>query len=326
MSLVSCSSSARLPDGADIGPHPILPLARREWIPIIKIAPAVGWQPGATPHAAQGLLIITFATYLDHPRWLLALPSGDVLAVETNAPKRPDDAVGLRGWFMGVAMRRAGATTPSANRITLLRDEDADGIAEHRIFAAGLRNPNGMAWSPGASRLWVVVNERDEIGNDLLPDFLTRVEDGGCYGWPYRYFGPHVDIPVEPGRPDPVSRAITPDNALGAHTTSLGLELDTIGALGEPCVNGMFVGQHGPWNRRPLSGYKVIFIPFIDGHPSGKPIEVLTGFLGHTDQARGRPVGVEIGRTWALLVADDAGNTVSRVTALPQVAVLTIRF
>ena len=425
MSLVnSACSTQRLPDGADIGPHPELPSARREWIPTIKIAPAVGWLPGATPHAAQGLVVNAFATDLDHPRWLLALPSGDVLVAETNAPERPDDAVGLRGWLMGAAMLRAGAATPSANRITLLRDADGDGIAdhrytlleelnspfgmavignelfvavtdavlvfpyragethiestgrrlvdlpagtinhhwtkniiasadgerlyvtvgsnsnvaergmskehgraaiweidtrtgEHRIFAAGIRNPNGLAWSPDASRLWVVVNERDEIGDDLVPDFLTSVEDGGFYGWPYSYYGAHVDARVEPGRPDLVASAITPDYALGAHTASLGLVLDTIGALGEPFVDGMFVGQHGSWNRRPLSGYKVIFVPFIDGHPSGKPIDVLTGFLDHADQARGRPVGVEMDRTGALLVADDVGNTVWRVTASP---------
>jgi len=185
----------------------------------------------------------------------------------------------------------------------------------HRIFASGLRNPVGMAWEPDSGALWTAVNERDELGSDLVPDYMTSLRDGGFYGWPYSYFGQHVDSRVSPQRPDLVARAIVPDYALGAHTASLGLASGAGNTLPAAFANGMFVGQHGSWNRRPQSGYKVIFVPFANGQPAGAPLDVLTGFLSEDGKAYGRPVGVAIDRHGALLVADDVGNVVWRVTA-----------
>lgn len=185
----------------------------------------------------------------------------------------------------------------------------------HRVFASGLRNPNGMGWQPMTGVLWTVVNERDGLGSDLVPDYLTSVEDGGCYGWPYSYFGDHVDERVQPPRPDLVAQAIVPDYALGAHTASLGLTFAEGNSLPPVFARGAFVGQHGSWNRDPHSGYKVIFVPFENGQPAGEPVDVLTGFLSDDETALGRPVGVVIDGQGALLVADDVGNKVWRVTA-----------
>jgi glucose/arabinose dehydrogenase len=185
----------------------------------------------------------------------------------------------------------------------------------YRVFASGLRNPNGMAWEPTTSVLWTTVNERDELGNNLVPDYLTSVREGGFYGWPYSYFGQHVDERVKPPRPDLVATALVPDYALGAHTASLGLAYSATNALPAPLANGMFVGQHGSWNRNPPSGYKVIFVPFQGGRPAGDPVDVLTGFLNTKGEAHGRPVGVAFDTRGALLVADDVGNAVWRVTA-----------
>lgn len=184
----------------------------------------------------------------------------------------------------------------------------------HRIFASGLRNPNGLAWQPDSGALWTTVNERDEIGSDLVPDYMTSVKDGGFYGWPYSYYGAHVDVRVRPQRPDLVAKALVPDYALGAHTASLGLAFFHGTTLTAAFANGAFIGQHGSWNRNPPSGYKVIFVPFRNGHPSGPPSDVLTGFLSANGDAQGRPVGVAIDSTGALLVADDVGNTVWRVS------------
>jgi glucose/arabinose dehydrogenase len=184
-----------------------------------------------------------------------------------------------------------------------------------RVFASGLRNPNGPAWQPQSGALWVVVNERDELGNDLVPDYMTSVKDGGFYGWPYSYYGQHVDARVEPQRPDLVAKAIAPDYALGAHTASLGLAFNTGNLFPPDMANGAFIGQHGSWNRKPRAGYKVIFVPFANGKPSGQPRDILTGFLNADGEAQGRPVGVAIDKSGALLVADDVGNTVWRVTA-----------
>ncbi|HUF82726.1 MAG TPA: sorbosone dehydrogenase family protein [Burkholderiales bacterium] len=183
-----------------------------------------------------------------------------------------------------------------------------------RLFATGLRNPNGMAWEPATGALWTVVNERDEIGSDLVPDYLTSVKEGAFYGWPYSYFGQHVDERAQPPRPDLVAQAVKPDYALGAHVAPLGLAASEGSMLPAPFANGMFVGQHGSWNRRPPSGYNVIFIPFSGGRPSGPPVDVLTGFLSPDGEAYGRPVGVAIDKRGALLVADDVGNVVWRVT------------
>jgi len=185
----------------------------------------------------------------------------------------------------------------------------------HRIFASGLRNPNGLAWEPVSGALWTVVNERDELGSDLVPDYLTSVRDGGFYGWPYSYYGQHVDARVTPQRPELVAQAIAPDYALGPHTASLGLVSSIGTTLPAPFSNGMYIGQHGSWNRRPHSGYKVIFVPFEGGKPSGAPVDVLTGFLSEEGNAYGRPVGVALDKQGALLVADDVGNVVWRVSA-----------
>jgi glucose/arabinose dehydrogenase len=184
---------------------------------------------------------------------------------------------------------------------------------QSRVFAGGLRNPVGMAWNPQNGELWAVVNERDEIGSDLVPDYLTSVKEGGFYGWPYSYFGQHVDTRVKPERPELVAKAIAPDYALGNHVAALGLTFSSGDALPEAYRNGAFVGLHGSWNRKPHSGYKVIFVPFTNGRPSGNPLDVLTGFLSQDGDARGRPVGVEIDRRGALLVADDVGNVVWRL-------------
>ena len=186
---------------------------------------------------------------------------------------------------------------------------------QHRIFATGIRNPNGMAWEPSSGVLWTVANERDEIGSDLVPDYLTSVRDGGFYGWPYSYYGSNVDVRVDPPRPDLVAKAIVPDYALGPHTASLGLAHSAGNGLPSTFANGMFVGQHGSWNRRPHSGYKVVFVPFDGARPAAlQPVDVLTGFLSEGGDAYGRPVGVALDRRGALLVADDVGNVIWRVT------------
>jgi glucose/arabinose dehydrogenase len=422
--LAGCGDVATLPVSAGMGPRPQLPPPRKDLIPTVHIAPAKGWTAGDKPVAAPGLVVSAYATGLDHPRWLAVLPNGDVLVAETNAPSKPEDAKGLRGWVMKQVMQRAGAATPSADRITLLRGVGPDGSAatrsvflEHlhspfgmalvgsdlyvansdaivrfpyvagathidaapttvialpagpinhhwtksviasvdgsklyatvgsnsnvgengiaaeegraaiweidpksgtgRVFASGLRNPNGMAWTADRT-LWTVVNERDEIGSDLVPDYLASVHDGAFYGWPYSYYGQHVDERVQPQRPDLVARAVVPDYALGPHTASLGLASAAGAALPAPFGEGMFIGQHGSWNRKPHSGYKVIFIPFAGARPAGEAIDVLTGFLTDDGNAKGRPVGVAIDKTGALLVADDVGNTVWRVTAAPR--------
>ena len=184
----------------------------------------------------------------------------------------------------------------------------------YRIFASGLRNANGMAIEPKTGKLWTVVNERDEIGDNVPPDYLTSVQDGGFYGWPYSYWGTNVDERVQPQQIDLVRKAIVPDYALGSHTASLGLAYSDQNALPGAFHSGMFIGQHGSWNRSELSGYKVVFIPFQDGRPAGAPKDVLTGFVADDGKAHGRPVGVTFDRSGALLVADDVGNTVWRVT------------
>jgi glucose/arabinose dehydrogenase len=182
------------------------------------------------------------------------------------------------------------------------------------VFASGLRNPNGLAWEPQSGALWTTVNERDDIGNDLVPDYMTSVRRGAFYGWPFSYYGQHVDARVKPQRPDLVASAVVPDYALGAHTASLGLVFYQGTLLPEPYRHGAFVGQHGSWNRKPRSGYKVIFVPFSGGVPAGPPQDILTGFVDADGHARGRPVGLAVDRTGALLVADDVGNTIWRIT------------
>lgn len=420
--LPACGEMAALPVSAGTGPSPALPPPNQTVVPTVNVAPAIGWPDGAAPQAPAGMRVTAFARGLDHPRWIMVLPNGDVLVAESDAPPKPENGTGIKGWAMGLMMKRAGAGTSSANRITLLRDSDGDGVADfrsvfvtglnspfgmaligndfyvadsdavlrfhyadgvtkidgpparlvdlpagpinhhwtknliashdgstlyvtvgsnsnvgergmaveaeraaiwavdvrngtHRVFASGLRNPNGLAWEPDTGALWTVVNERDELGSDLVPDYLTSVRDGGFYGWPYSYFGNHLDPRVTPQRPDLVSAAIVPDYALGPHTASLGLASSKGTTLPAQFANGMFVGQHGSWNRRPHSGYKVVFVPFSAGKPSGPPVDVLTGFLSPRGEAFGRPVGVALDRRGALLVADDVGNVIWRVDA-----------
>jgi glucose/arabinose dehydrogenase len=202
-----------------------------------------------------------------------------------------------------------------ARRAAILEVDPQSGAT--RVYASGLRNPVGLAWQPDSGALWTAVNERDEIGADLVPDYMTTVVDGGFYGWPWSYFGQHVDARVEPQRPDLVATAIVPDYALGAHTASLGLAFYTGSLFPARYAGGAFVGQHGSWNREPPSGYKVIFVPFAGGRPAGGPEDVLTGFVSDDGEAFGRPVGVAVDRKGALLVADDVGNVVWRVTPEP---------
>lgn len=424
---LACNQSAKLSVADGTGPTPVIPAPNPSPIPTVDVAPARGWVAGAKPTGAAGTLVTALAQGLDHPRWLHVLPNGDVLVAETNAPPKPDDEKGVRGWLMKKVMQKAGSATPSANRISLLRDADGDHIAEmrtvfldhlsspfgmalvgndfyvadtdqlarftyvdgathittpgkkvidlpagrinhhwtknvianadgsrlyvtvgsnsnagengmdneveraaiwevnpqtgeHRVFASGLRNPVGMAWRPGTDELWVVVNERDELGSDVPPDYLTVVREGAFYGWPYSYFGKHVDDRVKPGRPDLVAAATVPSYALGPHTASMGLASAAGTSLAGPLREGMFVGQHGSWNRKPRSGYKVVFVPFVDGKPAGQPVDILTAFLDERGNAQGRPVGVAIGKQGELLVADDVGNTVWCVSAVGSVA------
>jgi glucose/arabinose dehydrogenase len=199
------------------------------------------------------------------------------------------------------------------NRAAILQVERATG--RWRIFASGLRNPNGLSFEPQTGTLWAVINERDELGPDLVPDYLTSVKDGGFYGWPYSYFGQHVDPRVKPERPDLVAKAIVPDYALSSHVAPLGLAFYTADNLPEAYRGGAFVGEHGSWNRSTLNGYKVVFVPFKDGRPNGTAQDIVTGFLNSDNQARGRPVGLAVDKSGALLIADDVGNTVWRVTS-----------
>jgi glucose/arabinose dehydrogenase len=199
------------------------------------------------------------------------------------------------------------------NRAAILEVERATG--RWRIFASGLRNPNGLTFEPQTGALWAVVNERDELGPDLVPDYLTSVKDGAFYGWPYSYYGQNVDPRVQPQRPDLVAKAIPPDYALSSHVAPLGLAFYTGTNLPEAYRGGAFVGEHGSWNRPNLNGYKVAFVPFKDGKPDGVAQDVVTGFLNGDNQARGRPVGVAVDKAGALLIADDVGNTVWRVTS-----------
>jgi glucose/arabinose dehydrogenase len=185
---------------------------------------------------------------------------------------------------------------------------------QKRLFASGLRNPNGLAWKPGSNELWTVVNERDEIGSDLVPDYLTSVKDGAFYGWPWSYYGNHVDSRLQPPRPDMVAKAVAPDYALGTHVAPLGLTWSDARGMPANFSDGVFVGEHGSWNRNPQSGYKVVFVAFKDGRPSGMPVDFLTGFLNADGDAQGRPVGVILDNKGALLVADDVGNKVWRVS------------
>jgi glucose/arabinose dehydrogenase len=420
LALAACDS-ADLTEAQSQGPNPTLPPPSEEMLPAVNIAHAVGWPEGAMPKPAPGLAVNAFAKGLDHPRWLLPLPNGDVLVAETNTPKK-EGKTGFKAWVMDRAMTLAGAGVPSPNRIVLLRDSDGDGVAEtrrvfldglnspfgmalvgdklyvadtdallrfdyregateidqaptkiadlpageinyhwtkslaasldgsllyvgvgsnsnvgeegleaekdraqileidpatgaSRSFATGLRNPVGLAPEPQSGVLWVVVNERDELGADLVPDYLTSVQEGAFYGWPFSYWGQHVDERVKPQNKELVAKAIAPDYALGNHVAPIGLAFAQGTLLPETYRSGAFIGEHGSWNRIPMSGYKVVFVPFAQAKPSGPAVDVLTGFLNAQSEAQGRPAGVAIDRSGALLVADDVGNAVWRVTA-----------
>ena len=418
--LCSCGDTARFGVAAGTGPSPVLPPPVNSLIPTTKVADATGWPAGRTPVPAPGLGVNAFAGGLDHPRWLYALPNGDILVAETAGPGTDPGPGGIKGFFQKMFLKKAGSAVPSANRITLLRDADGDGVAElkttlvtglyspfgmavvgnelfvananalvafpfrvgetritarprtitdlpagynhhwtkslvaspdgrwlfvgvgsnsnvgengmameqgraaiwridpssgaKRLFAEGLRNPVGIAFNPWSGALWTAVNERDELGSDLVPDYITSVREGGFYGWPYSYYGQHIDKRPKPPRPDLVARAIKPDYAMGPHVAALGLTFSTGQRLGPAFARGAFVGEHGSWNRNPPSGYKVVFVPFAGAQPSGMPIDVLTGFM-IGGKALGRPVGVQIARDGSLLVADDVGDTVWRVSA-----------
>ena len=421
--LAGCGGGRALSPGSTEGVDPALPPPQRALIPTVDIAPATGWPQGATPTPARGLVVSRFADGLEHPRWLHVLPNGDVLVAESNAPAGKSGVDGIKGKVMGVVMKRAGAGVPSAERISVLRDADGDGIAEVRqpfltglhspfgmalvgdtlyianadalvsvpyrtgqlridavpaevvdlpgkgdelnhhwtksllasrdgarlyvgvgsnsnvaengmaveanraavlevdpatrrvrVFASGLRNPVGLALEPQGGALWAVVNERDELGNDLVPDYLAEVREGGFYGWPYSYYGQHLDPRVEPQAPALVARAIKPDYALGSHVAPLGLAF-TPGGAWSGGQGGAVIGLHGSWNRKPQVGYKVVFVPFAGGRPAGKMQDLLTGFLDAGGNARGRPVGIAVQADGGILVADDVGNTVWRLAA-----------
>ncbi|WP_374353852.1 sorbosone dehydrogenase family protein [Thermomonas sp.] len=421
--LAGCGGGRALSPGSTEGVDPALPPPQRALIPTVDIAPATGWPQGAAPTPARGLVVSRFAGGLEHPRWLHVLPNGDVLVAESNAPAGKSGVDGIKGKVMGVVMKRAGAGVPSAERISVLRDADGDGIAEVRqpfltglhspfgmalvgdtlyianadalvsvpyrtgqlridavpaevvdlpgkgdelnhhwtksllasrdgarlyvgvgsnsnvaengmaveanraavlevdpatrrvrVFASGLRNPVGLAREPQGGALWAVVNERDELGNDLVPDYLAEVREGGFYGWPYSYYGQHLDPRVEPQAPALVARAIKPDYALGSHVAPLGLAF-TPGGAWSGGQGGAVIGLHGSWNRKPQVGYKVVFVPFAGGRPAGKMQDLLTGFLDAGGNARGRPVGIAVQADGGILVADDVGNTVWRLAA-----------
>ncbi len=256
------------------------------------------YQDGATRITGEGTKVVDLPVGHHWTRTLIASPDGSKLYITVGSGSN----IGEKG--MGVEVDRA----------TIMEYDVASNRV--RVFASGLRNANGMAFEPTSGKLWTVVNERDEIGDDTPPDYLTSVVDGGFYGWPYSYWGKHVDERVEPQRPDLVARSITPDYALGAHTASLGLAYYEGTGLPEPFHRGMIIGQHGSWNRTQYSGYKVTFVPFENGRPSGASVDLLTGFLSDDGSgvAFGRPVGVAVDKAGAVLVADDAGNTIWRVT------------
>jgi glucose/arabinose dehydrogenase len=245
------------------------------------------------------------------PEKLLDLPGGPINHHWTkNVAASPD---GAKLFITVGSNSNAGENGIAAEKGRASIWEYDPQTRQARVFASGLRNPNGLAWEPATGALWTTVNERDEIGDDLPPDYMTSVKDGAFYGWPYSYYGPHVDARVKPQRPDLVARAIAPDYALGPHTASLGLAFYTADAFPPAWRGGAFVGQHGSWNRRPLNGYRVVFVPFANGQPTTPAKIFLTGFLNARQQIQGRPVGVAVDKRGALLVADDVGGIVWRV-------------
>jgi glucose/arabinose dehydrogenase len=267
---------------------------------------------------------VTGETHISDPgSKLLDLPGGAIDHHWTKSLLASADGTKL---YVGVGSNSnitENGMPAEMNRADILEVDRASGAM--RIFASGLRNPNGLQWEPQTKKLWVVVNERDEIGPDLVPDYLTSVQDGGFYGWPYSYYGNHVDPRVMPQRPDLVAKAIVPDYALSSHVAPLGMVFNTGTTLPAAYTGGAFVGEHGSWDRDPVAGYKVVFVPFKDGKPIGPPVDVVTGFLSADKHAKGRPVGLAIDNSGALLVADDVGNAVWRVTAASPTAAVASR-
>jgi glucose/arabinose dehydrogenase len=423
LALVSCASPGSKDPLVGFGPNPPLPRPQTSLIPGVGVPDVVGWPAGAAPRAPAGFAVTRFAEGLEHPRWLLVLPNGDVLVAETAGPGSKVDRTqtGIRAWFQKKLMKKVKSAVPSPNKLILLRDADGDGIAETRtvfaqgltspfgmtlvgntlyvanadgvvsfsyspgqaqasgppakvfdlpgppinhhwtknvvaspdgsklyatvgsnsnigdngmaaeegraaiweydlasrrarVYASGIRNPNGIDFEPTTGAMWTVSNERDEIGADLPPDYLTSVRDGGFYGWPWSYWGQNVDARVKPPRPDMVAKAIAPDYGLGPHTASLGLVFYRADLFPAAYRGGAFIGQHGSWNRQPLNGYRVVFVPFANGRPTTPPQVFLDGFLNADNRIQGRPVGVVVDRRGALLVADDVGGMVWRVT------------
>ncbi len=408
-----------LVDGEDYGPTPQLTAPQTSLVPTVRPAKAVGWPAGGMPSPASGLEINAFVSGLDHPRWLYVLPNGDVLVAESNAPAGSGLCSELKNLAASVVLKYGGARTESADRISLHRDTDGDGVANeshvfagglhspfgmaligddlyiantdavlrftyapgmttlttapeviarvpsgknhhwtknilpsadeqslfvtvgsnsnvgecgpdveadraaiHRLdlhtgelelFAHGLRNPVGLALETSTDTLWTVVNERDELGSDLVPDYATAVRKGDFFGWPYTYYGEHPQPNLDSRWPDAQPTARAPDYAVGAHTASLDIEFSYDSALPDKWRNGMFVSQHGSWNRQPRAGYRVIYIPFNEGVPNGKPEEIVGGFLDTDGNAQGRPAGLAIDSTGALMIADDVGNVIWRV-------------
>ena len=252
------------------------------------------------------------------PTTLTALPAGTINHHWTKSLVASPDGLHL---YVGVGSN----SNAMENGLAVERERAAVWEIDiktraHREFASGLRNPVGLAWEPQTGALWVAVNERDELGDQVPPDYMTALHESAFYGWPYSYYGPHLDDRVKPQNPDLVATAVVPDYALGAHTASLGLAWSEGAAWPAPFQHGMFIGQHGSWNRKTPSGYKVIFVPFVNGRPTGNPVDVLTEFLDARHHARGRPVGVAIAKDGALLVADDVGNAVWRVSGADQAA------
>lgn len=282
-------------------------------------------------HSPFGMALIGNTFYVANADALVKFPYESGQTTITSAPTKVTDLPAERNhhWTKNILPTKDGSkmyvTVGSNSNVGengMAVEEERAAIWEvdpdsgkHRIYASGLRNPNGLAWEPETGDLWVVVNERDELGSDLVPDYMTAVAPNGFYGWPYSYFGQHVDTRIQPQQPDLVAKAIQPDYALGAHTASLGLAAAKGNQLPAQFKNGMFVGQHGSWNRHPYSGYKVIFVPFEQGKPAGQPIDVLTDFLNRDGEAQGRPVGVLVDQKGHLLVADDVGNVIWNVKA-----------
>ncbi|WP_293900078.1 sorbosone dehydrogenase family protein [Phenylobacterium sp.] len=428
LSLAACSSGSPDPM-VGFGPNPEMKAPHTSLIPNVGVPKVVHWAAGAAPKAPPGFVVTRYAEGLDHPRWLLVLPNGDVLASEAAGPPSTGDKTntGIRALVQKMLMKKVKSIVPSPDRIILLRDRDGDGIAETRtvfaqglkspfgmtlsggvlyvantdgvvsfpyrdgqtqvtgvgtkvfdlpgppinhhwtknvvaspdgsklfatvgsnsnigdngmaaeqgraaiwvydmatrqarVYASGLRNPNGLDFEPTTGAVWTVANERDEIGNDVPPDYLTSVREGGFYGWPYSYWGQNVDTRVQPQRPDLVAKAIAPDYGLGPHTASLGLTFYKASAFPAQYRGGAFVGQHGSWNRQPLNGYRVVFVPFAGGRPQMPAQPFLTGFLNADNKIQGRPVGVAVDGKGALLVADDVGGMVWRVAPAAQSA------